>query len=60
MRLASAQLKMIASTNDTFRVHDELSQLAVETGVVDEDGTTPKRPSALDRVERELEISLGA
>ncbi|HAG35482.1 MAG TPA: hypothetical protein DCL34_01515 [Erythrobacter sp.] len=60
MRLASAQRKLIASANDIFRVHDELSQLAIETGVADEDGTTPKRPSAVDTVERELKISLEA
>jgi len=60
MRLASAQRKMIASANDIFRVHDELSQLAVETGVADEDGTTPTRPSALDHIERELKISVEA
>ncbi len=46
IRLVSAQQSMVDACNDLFRVHDELSKVGVETGVMDTPGTTPN--SALD------------
>ena len=41
IRLTAAQRSMVESATNLFRVHDELSDLAVETGVMDKPGTTP-------------------
>lgn len=41
IRLASAQRSIIEGSNDVFRVHDVMSTVGRELGVLDENGSTP-------------------
>lgn len=41
MRLVRAQQSIVSGANDLFRVHDELSTIGVEFGILDEPNATP-------------------
>ncbi|RPF72192.1 hypothetical protein [Aurantiacibacter spongiae] len=42
IRLVEAQRKILSGSTDLFRVHDELSKVGIEVGVLDENGSTPQ------------------
>lgn len=44
LKLHRAQSKLLEGSNDLLRVHNELSSIAIERAIADEDGTTPMMP----------------
>lgn len=44
IRLMAAQQSILESSNNIFRCHDEMSTIAREMAILDEDGLTPKSP----------------
>lgn len=41
IRLARAQVSLIEGSTDIFRVHDHMSRIGREMGIMDEEGSTP-------------------
>ena len=41
LRLARAQVSLIDGSTDIFRVHDHMSKIGREMGIMDEEGSTP-------------------
>ena len=44
VRLMAAQQAILEGSNNILRCHDEMSTVARELGILDEDGLTPKSP----------------
>lgn len=42
IRLARAQSQIVNGMSDLFRVHDEMSKIGVEHGLMDHEGSTPQ------------------
>ena len=52
IRLAEAQKDFVSASSNIFRVHDEMSGIGREMGLLDEEGSTPKFGlAAVDKAE---------